>query len=146
MMVLSTMMNMMMEMTCLCASGKTLDKVSMRELYGHYGLDANTQSFTGHAMALERDDDYLDKPAEAVVEAIQLYAYSLERYGKSPYLYPIYGLGGLPEGFSRLCAIHGGTFMLNRSVDEILFDGHGRAWGIRAGNEVMLLMVVTVAA
>src|SRR5690554_4945544 len=48
------------------------------------------------------------------VEAIQLYAYSLERYGRSPYIYPVYGLGGLPEGFSRLCAINGGTFMLNQ--------------------------------
>ena len=115
--------------------GKSLDKVTMRELYEYYGLDANTQAFTGHAMALERDDDYLGKPAEAAVDAIKLYAYSLQRYGKSPYIYPLYGLGGLPEGFSRLCAIHGGTFMLNRSVDEILYKD-GKAWGIRAENEV----------
>ena len=33
------------------------------------------------------------------------------RYGKSPYIYPLYGLGGLPEGFSRLCAINGGTYV-----------------------------------
>ena len=110
--------------------GKSLDKVTMRELYEYYGLDSNTQAFTGHAMALERDDDYLSKPAEAAVDAIKLYAYSLQRYGKSPYIYPLYGLGGLPEGFSRLCAIHG-----NRSVDEILFKD-GKAWGIRADNEV----------
>ena len=45
-------------------------------------------------MALHRDDDYLDQPAEATAEAIQLYAFSLERYGKSPYIYPLYGLGG----------------------------------------------------
>ena len=45
-------------------------------------------------MALHRDDDYLKEPAEATAEAIQLYAFSLERYGKSPYIYPLYGLGG----------------------------------------------------
>lgn len=33
-----------------------------------------------------------------------------------PFIYPIYGLGGLPEGFSRLCAIHGGTFILNKQA------------------------------
>jgi len=33
-------------------------------------------------------------------------------------------LGGIPEGFSRMCAIHGGTFMLNTDIDEILFDEH----------------------
>ncbi|KAJ0395975.1 hypothetical protein P43SY_008991 [Pythium insidiosum] len=108
----------------------------MSKLYEYFGVDANTQSFMGHAMALMRDESYISRPAIETVRAIKLYAYSLERYGKSPYIYPIYGLGGLPEGFSRLCAIHGGTFMLNRGVDEILFDDSGKAWGIRAGNEV----------
>jgi Rab GDP dissociation inhibitor len=49
--------------------------------------------YTGHAMGLMRDDDYLDQPASECAEAIQLYVYSLERYGKSPYIYPLYGLG-----------------------------------------------------
>lgn len=94
------------------------------------------QAFVGHAMALEADDSYLTRAAEGPCDAIKLYVYSLERYGKSPYIYPIYGLGGLPEGFSRLCAIHGGTFMLNKAVDEVLFNEQGKAWAIRAGNEV----------
>jgi Rab GDP dissociation inhibitor len=116
--------------------GKSLDKVTTRELYYEYGLDENTQAFTGHAMALHTNDAYLDEPAEATAEAIQLYVYSLSIYGKSPYIYPVYGLGGLPEGFSRLCAIHGGTFMLNKKVDKILFDENNAAWGIQTGNEV----------
>jgi Rab GDP dissociation inhibitor len=115
--------------------GKSLDKVTMRQVYEEYGLDGNTQAFTGHAMGLMRDDDYLDQPASVTAEAIQLYVYSLERYGKSPYIYPLYGLGGLPEGFSRLCAINGGTFMLNKAVDEVLFE-EGVAWGIRTGNGI----------
>ncbi|OQS00988.1 rab GDP dissociation inhibitor alpha [Achlya hypogyna] len=115
--------------------GMDLKVQPMSDLYAKFGVDANTQSFTGHTMALMRDDEYLNRPAIEAVRAIKMYAYSLERYGKSPYLYPIYGLGGLPEGFSRLCAIHGGTFMLHRSVDEIL-EKDGKAWGIRCGNEV----------
>jgi len=117
-------------------NGKSCDQFTTNWLYDEYGLDANTKSFTGHAMALHTDDAYLNEPATATIDAIQLYVYSLERYGKSPYIYPIYGLGGLPEGFSRLCAIHGGTFMLNKGVDEILFDDVGRAWGIKTDNEV----------
>jgi len=31
----------------------------------------------------------------------KLYSESLGRYGKSPYLYPLYGLGELPQGFAR---------------------------------------------
>jgi Rab GDP dissociation inhibitor len=122
--------------------GKPLDRVSTKQLYEEYGLDANTQAFTGHAMALHRDDDYLDEPAAATAEAIQLYALSLERYGKSPYIYPIYGLGGLPEGFSRLCAIHGGTFMLNKGIDEVLFNEDGVAWGVKVDNEIAKASIV----
>jgi Rab GDP dissociation inhibitor len=42
----------------------------------------------------------------------------------------------LQQGFSRLCAIHGGTFMLNKGVDEILYNEEGVAWGIKTDNEV----------
>ena len=48
---------------------------------------------------------------------IRLYSDSLARYGKSPYLYPLYGLGELPQGFARLSAIYGGTYMLDKQVD-----------------------------
>ncbi|TFJ83414.1 hypothetical protein NSK_005254 [Nannochloropsis salina CCMP1776] len=116
--------------------GYDLSRMTMRGLYDKYGLDEGTRTFTGHAMALHLDDSYLDRPALETVKAIQLYVYSLERYGKSPYIYPIYGLGGLPEGFSRLCAINGGTFMLDHSVDEILYTPEGVAEGIRHGDEV----------
>eukprot|EP00904_Undaria_pinnatifida_P004302 jgi/Undpi1/13873/HiC_scaffold_9.g03524.m1 len=100
-------------------NGRDLKTMTMLKLYEDFGLDENTQSFTGHAMALQRDDSYLNKPAVETVKSIQLYVRSLERYGKSPYIYPMYGLGGLPEGFSRLCAIHGGTFMLQCPVEEV---------------------------
>ena len=66
---------------------------------------------------------------------MQLYLLSVGRYGESPFLYPIYGLGGLPEAFSRLCAIHGGTYMLNKNVDEITFNEEGKVTGIRSGEE-----------
>ena len=35
--------------------------MTMLKLYEDFGLDENTQSFTGHAMALQRDDSYLNK-------------------------------------------------------------------------------------
>ncbi len=39
----------------------------------------------------------------------------------SPFIYPIFGLGGIPEGFSRISAVNGGTFMLNTDINEILY-------------------------
>ena len=91
----------------------------MADMYEYWCLDQNTQAFVGHAMALHPNDDYLQKAALPTFKKIQLYAYSVMRYGNSPYIYPVYGLSGLPEGFSRLSAINGGTFMLNKPIDEV---------------------------
>jgi len=103
------------------------------ELFKYMWFDKDTSDFVGHAMALEENDDYLAKPALPAMMAVKLYGESLARYGKSPFIYPVYGLGGLPEGFSRLCAIHGGTFMLDKKVDEILYNPDGTVAGVRSG-------------
>ena len=88
----------------------------------------------GHSVALHREDSYMERPAYETIMKMKLYVDSLGKYGDSPFLYPIYGLGGIPESFSRLCAIHGGTYMLNTNVDEILFE-NGVVSGIRSGEE-----------
>merc|ERR1712025_904174 len=108
---------------------------TMEEVYKKFGLDENTCDFVGHALALYRDDAYLSEPALEAVKRIRLYSDSLARYGKSPYLYPLYGLGELPQGFARLSAIYGGTYMLDKPIDEIVFDDSGKAVGVRSGNE-----------
>lgn len=69
---------------------------------------------------LIRDDDYISQTAIITIRRIKLYSDSLARYGKSPYLYPMYGLGELPQGFARLSAIYGGTYMLDKPIDEIV--------------------------
>jgi RAB protein geranylgeranyltransferase component A len=116
---------------------RDLRNVKMADLYAHFGLDENSQTFIGHAMALHTSDTYIQKPAEPTVEAIQLYGKSVGRYGQnSPYLYPMYGLSTLPEGFSRLAAIHGGIVMLRTSPDEVLIDPEtGKVAGVRVGNK-----------
>ena len=87
---------------------------------------------------MARDDLGTLQPAIGLINSLQLYSGSMQAYenSPSPYLYPMYGLGALPEAFSRLAAINGGVFMLNRGVDEILFNEDGTAWGIRGDNEV----------
>ena len=61
----------------------------------------------------------------------------MARYGKSPYIYPLYGLGELPQSFARLSAIYGGTYMLDKAIDEIVTDENGKFVGVRSGNETV---------
>lgn len=109
-----------------------LKKMTMQELYTKYGLDRNTADFSGHAMALHLDDNYLHEPALNTVKRIVLYCESLAAFKKSPYLYPLYGLGELPQGFARLSAVYGGTYMLNKPCDEIVYDEDGRVCGVKS--------------
>uniref|UniRef100_A0A2I3NBC2 Rab GDP dissociation inhibitor n=1 Tax=Papio anubis TaxID=9555 RepID=A0A2I3NBC2_PAPAN len=108
---------------------------SMRDVYRKFDLGQDVIDFTGHALALYRTDDYLDQPCLETINRIKLYSESLARYGKSPYLYPLYGLGELPQGFARLSAIYGGTYMLNKPVDDIIME-NGKVVGVKSEGEV----------
>ncbi|KAM3428931.1 hypothetical protein MY4824_008528 [Beauveria thailandica] len=113
--------------------GLDFNKCTMNEVYDKFGLEAGTKDFIGHAMALYLTDDYLTAKGEApnAIERIRLYGKSVARYGKSPYIYPLYGLGELPQGFARLSAIYGGTYMLNTNITEFVKDGD-KTVGIKA--------------
>lgn len=114
-------------------TGMNLAQTTMKQVYDKYGLEQTTRDFIGHSMALYATDDYIETKgmAKDCVERIRLYVNSMARYGKSPYIYPLYGLGELPQGFARLSAIYGGTYMLNTNVDEVKYE-NGKVSGIRA--------------
>ncbi|KAI5463311.1 GDP dissociation inhibitor [Mariannaea sp. PMI_226] len=113
--------------------GLDMNTCSLKEVYDKFGLEATTRDFIGHAMALYLTDDHIAANGQApeAIERIRLYGNSVARYGKSPYIYPLYGLGELPQGFARLSAIYGGTYMLHTNIDEILYEGD-KAAGIKA--------------
>ncbi|KAF7131812.1 hypothetical protein RHSIM_Rhsim09G0001400 [Rhododendron simsii] len=101
-----------------------------------YGLDDNTVDFIGHALALHRDDRYLDEPALDTVKRMKLYSESLARFqGGSPYIYPLYGLGELPQAFARLSAVYGGTYMLNKPECKVEFNEEGQVIGVTSEGE-----------
>ncbi|KAJ8659947.1 hypothetical protein O0I10_004173 [Lichtheimia ornata] len=118
-------------------NGLNIGTDTMTTVYKKFGLDSGTQDFIGHAMALHLDDNYLQQPARDTVEKIRLYAASVLRYGKSPYIYPLYGLGDLPQAFARLSAVYGGTYMLDKAVSELVYDENGQVSGVKAGDDVV---------
>lgn len=112
------------------------DSTTVAELFTKYGVDQNTQDVMGHAIALYRNDDFKQMNMIEFIERSKLYSESLARYGKSPYLYPLYGLGELPQGFARLSAIYGGTYMLDKEGCEIQYGEDGKVIGVKSGDEV----------
>jgi len=109
---------------------------SMAQVYDKFGLQEGTRDFIGHAVALQPNDEYLNKACGITLDKCKLYLQSVMAYGGSPFIYPIYGLGGLPEGFSRLSAIHRGTYMLNKPVDGFEYDEAGKVCGVKSEGEV----------
>jgi Rab GDP dissociation inhibitor len=113
-----------------------VNKWKAKDMYDYFDLNEDTIDFTGHALALYMDDSYIQQPALALIARVKLYAHSIARYGSSPYIYPLYGLSGLPEGFSRLSAIYGGTYMLDVPCDEIVYDEAGHVAGVKSNGEI----------
>ena len=83
--------------------------MTMDQLYEKFGLAEDTIEFIGHAIP---DVAYRRKPALPTVKRIALYYHSLTRFAglKSPYIYPLYGLGELPQ-------VRAPAALLTRSCD-----------------------------
>ena len=101
--------------------GYDLKSITMRDLLKKFGVGTDTIEFIGHAVALHTNDAYLDQMAYPTVMKCKLYEDSFEMHGGSPYVYPLYGSGELPQAFSRLCAVYGGTYMLGTPIDKVNF-------------------------
>lgn len=97
-------------------------KTSSRDLFSRFDLGLDVMEFTGHAIALHNNSNYLDEASWETIKRIRLYCQSQSRHISSPYLYPVYGLGEIALGFARLNAEYGGTFLLNRPIDEIVME------------------------
>jgi len=122
--------------------GLDLKKQSIKEVFDHFGLKPDTIDFIGHAMALRDNDSYLSTPALDTVNRIKLYGESVLRYGNSPYIYALYGLAEMPQGFARLSAIYGGTYMLNKPVQEIIYGSDGKVTGVKSEGEIAKSKIV----
>ena len=116
-----------------------LDTMTGDKFFGYWGLGKTTIEFLTHSCALYRDESYKSRPAIEIVKRMQLYLDSMTRFAgmTSPYLYPLYGLGELPQSFARLAAVHGGVYMLNRGGnDDSPVFGEGKFEAVRGDDGV----------
>merc|ERR1719473_1103985 len=121
-----------------------LDTMTGDKFFAYWGLDKSTVEFLTHACCLYRDESFKSRPAIELVKKMQLYLESKTRFANmtSPYLYPLYGLGELPQSFARLAAVYGGLYMLNRDIDELVYNDEGVCIGVKAEDTVAKAKVV----
>lgn len=81
-------------------------------------LSKKLQHFILHSISM------VDENASTMdgLKATQKFLKSLGRYGNSAFLWPLYGVGELPQAFCRLGAVFGGTFCLCRSVHAFIIN------------------------
>ncbi|XP_070498975.1 rab proteins geranylgeranyltransferase component A [Chironomus tepperi] len=53
------------------------------------------------------------------LDKIRMYLTSIGRYGNTPYLFPMFGCGEIPQCFCRLCAVFGGIYWLGQAVSDV---------------------------
>jgi len=97
-------------------------------------LTPNLQHFVIHAIAMV-------KPETATVQglkATQNFLQSLGRYGNTPFIWPLYGAGELPQAFCRMCAVFGGLYCLRRGASTItVSEADGKCTGVISKNQVL---------
>lgn len=64
----------------------------------------------GISMSLE------DTPCEEGIQRVKRFLNSLGRFGKTPFLFSMYGSGEIPQAFCRLSAVFGGVFALGQPI------------------------------
>lgn len=61
----------------------------------------------------------VDVPTDEAMRSLQLYLSSVGRFGKSAFLFPLYGCSEVAQAFCRLAAVHGCVYMLRAPVERI---------------------------
>ncbi|KPJ15300.1 Rab proteins geranylgeranyltransferase component A [Papilio machaon] len=96
-------------------SGRDWNDKTFKEYLTHKGLTPNLIHYVLFAIAGGTDA----MPCLEGVRECKKFLMSLGRYGNTPFLWPMYGSGELPQCFCRLCAVFGGVYCLNRPIDSV---------------------------
>ncbi|XP_004685683.1 PREDICTED: rab proteins geranylgeranyltransferase component A 1 [Condylura cristata] len=98
---------------------KAYEEVTFSEYLKTQKLTPNLQYFVLHSIAMtsETTSSTLDG-----LKATKNFLHCLGRYGNTPFLFPLYGQGELPQCFCRMCAVFGGIYCLRHSVQCLVVD------------------------
>ncbi|KFP09822.1 Rab proteins geranylgeranyltransferase component A 2, partial [Egretta garzetta] len=82
-------------------------------------LTPSLQHFILHSIAMVSENDCSTLEG---LQATKKFLQCLGRYGNTPFLFPLYGQGEIPQCFCRMCAVFGGIYCLRHSVQCLVVD------------------------
>uniref|UniRef100_G3X8N4 RAE1/2 domain-containing protein n=1 Tax=Meleagris gallopavo TaxID=9103 RepID=G3X8N4_MELGA len=82
-------------------------------------LTPSLQHFVLHSIAMVSENDCNTLEG---LQATRKFLQCLGRYGNTPFLFPLYGQGEIPQCFCRMCAVFGGIYCLRHSVQCLVVD------------------------
>ncbi|XP_038306326.1 rab proteins geranylgeranyltransferase component A 1 isoform X4 [Canis lupus baileyi] len=102
---------------------KAYEEITFSEYLKTQKLTPNLQYFVLHSIAMtsETASNTIDG-----LKATKNFLHCLGRYGNTPFLFPLYGQGELPQCFCRMCAVFGGIYCLRHSVQCLVVDKESR--------------------
>ncbi|XP_053681235.1 rab proteins geranylgeranyltransferase component A [Anopheles nili] len=95
-----------------------IDRKTFLEHLQSHKLTPNLIHYVLYAIAMGNDRT----PCREGLAAVKKFLMSLGHYGNSPFLFPVYGCGEIPQCFCRLCAVFGGIYCLSKAVKGINFE------------------------
>uniref|UniRef100_A0A8C5KIT9 Rab proteins geranylgeranyltransferase component A n=1 Tax=Jaculus jaculus TaxID=51337 RepID=A0A8C5KIT9_JACJA len=99
------------------------EEITFSEYLKTQKLTPNLQYFVLHSIAMtsETSSSTVDG-----LKATKNFLNCLGRYGNTPFLFPLYGQGELPQCFCRMCAVFGGIYCLRHSIQCLVVDKESR--------------------
>lgn len=92
--------------------GLNIDELNFSEIISWFKLDNYSISFIKLSVGISNEHDFFVSKASDIIRRLKHYMRKFELKNFTHFLYPLYGLSTIIEGFSRLIAINGGNFLL----------------------------------
>ncbi|XP_074247538.1 rab proteins geranylgeranyltransferase component A 1 isoform X4 [Saimiri boliviensis] len=102
---------------------KGYEEITFYEYLKTQKLTPNLQYIVLHSIAMT------SHTASSTIDGLKAtknFLRCLGRYGNTPFLFPLYGQGELPQCFCRMCAVFGGIYCLRHSVQCLVVDKESR--------------------
>ncbi|XP_025734594.1 rab proteins geranylgeranyltransferase component A 1 isoform X2 [Callorhinus ursinus] len=102
---------------------KAYEEITFSEYLKTQKLTPNLRYFVLHSIAMTSETACNTVDG---LKATKNFLRCLGRYGNTPFLFPLYGQGELPQCFCRMCAVFGGIYCLRHSVQCLVVDKESR--------------------